>query len=182
MIRRVEFTTDVPAAKKNRPQMIRPGDRKGPRVILIPSKEAIADEKRIKAQVRELLGEPGAPVFGEDDVRVTIRYLAKAGAIEVLAESIGPRPRGFTGRRRDLANIPEALLDALQGVVFKNDNQVADLHIVRDISDATPRPSVAHDGGSDGEHRATTRAPRARSARRDDAGDRGSARQPGLFD
>jgi len=47
--------------------------------------------------------------------------------------SLGPKPKGKTGRKRDLQNLQEGILDGLQGLAFKDDNQVVMLHMHRDV-------------------------------------------------
>lgn len=139
---RFRFRMPVPAAKKNRQQVFRFGKKCkacGKRVGLriMPSKEAREVEDKIRFHVKRVLRERGyddsgqAPFFGDHDVRCEIDYRARDGKIEVTFSDAGPRPKGFTGRKRDLANIPEALLDALQRVLYVNDNQISELHLRR---------------------------------------------------
>lgn len=69
---------------------------------------------------------------GTGDVRATITHRIQSDEVHVLFETIREKPRGKTGRRRDLDNMATTILDACQGVVYHNDNQVADLRIIRD--------------------------------------------------
>ena len=126
----ITFTIDVPASKKNRPMIWRPGQ--GTRPIIVPSKEAQRDEKAIKELTERLAGD-AAPIFGDDDVVCSICYRASAGKVDVTFKRLRPRPKGFTGRRRDISNIPDAILDGSQGAIYHNDNQVAELHIWREL-------------------------------------------------
>ena len=118
----IRFRVAAPDSKKNRGQVVRYGSRLGFR----PNPVALAQEERIREFLTyELWGD--CPHFGDNDVRVTITHHAREDEVDVLVEDIRPRPKGFSGRRRDLSNIAEVILDAMQGPVMKNDNQVVEL-------------------------------------------------------
>lgn len=118
----VTFRTAAPDSKKNRGQVVRYGQRLGFR----PNPVALAQEERLREfLVYGLVGD--CPHFGDNDVRVTITHHAREDEVDVLVEDLRPRPKKFAGRRRDLANIAEVILDAMQGPVYANDNQVAEL-------------------------------------------------------
>ena len=70
-------------------------------------------------------------VVVDREVEVLIDYYPRADECQVWVMDKGPKPKGFNGRRRDLANLGEVILDALQGPVVVNDNQVADLRFRR---------------------------------------------------
>jgi Holliday junction resolvase RusA-like endonuclease len=71
----------------------------------------------------------------DDDVEVRIEHVLGAeeadDIVQVRVYALGPRPKGRTGRRRDVTNIPELVLDALQGIAYANDNQVTKLTVER---------------------------------------------------
>lgn len=124
----IEFRVAAPDSKKNRGQVLRYGDRYGYR----PNPVALAQEEAIRAFLtRELWGE--CPHFGEDDVRVVVTHHARTDELIVRVEHVRPRPKKFAGRRRDLSNLLEVPLDAMQGPVYRNDNQVCEIQIVRSL-------------------------------------------------
>jgi Holliday junction resolvase RusA-like endonuclease len=45
-------------------------------------------------------------------------------------------------RRRDLSNVVKSVEDGLNGVVWADDSQIAELHVVRDYSKDSPRVEV----------------------------------------
>lgn len=120
------FRVAAPDSKKNRGQVVRYGDRYSYR----PNPVALAQEQRIREFLtHELWG--ACPHFDDHDVRVVVGHHARSDELEVCVEDIRPRPKGFAGRRRDLANLLEVVLDAMQGPVYQNDNQVAEIEIRR---------------------------------------------------
>jgi len=131
----------VPAALKNRPRLGRIR-RRGRMVANIrPSLEAEADKRGLCELLRRDLGRSGvgAPRFADHDVAVSIVHHARAGCVDVMVEDRGPRPKGTAGRKRDLHNIAELILDAMQadedqmfGGLYENDNQVVELTMRRE--------------------------------------------------
>lgn len=77
------------------------------------------------------------PLLLDDDVRLEIVHNVHADTVDVLARRAGPCPKGTTGRKRDVVNVPELICDALQGIAFKNDNQVVDLRCFRNLGPNT---------------------------------------------
>lgn len=131
----------VPAALKNRPRLGRIR-RRGRLVANIrPSKEAEIDKRELRALLRREIGGAGIrePMLGDRDVAVSIVHRVREGLVDVTVEDRGPRPKGFTGRKRDLHNIAELVLDAMQedrrrmyGGLYRNDNQVVELTMRRE--------------------------------------------------
>lgn len=78
-------------------------------------------------QVRAM--EAGSPPFGNDDLDVHIVWNVKYDKTTITVGSLGPPPKGKTGRRRDVQNIPAVVLDALQGIVYDDDKQVRRLTV-----------------------------------------------------
>ena len=132
---RLTFTIPVPASTKNSRRLI----RRGRRVTSLPSKRAEVSMKQIRAAAIEALEQwqeyaaPGETLFGDDDIGVVIRHRVPDDTVVVEVWSLGPRPKGKTGRKRDLQNLQEGILDCLQGLAYKDDNQVAMLHMHRDV-------------------------------------------------
>lgn len=124
----------VPASLKNsrRPVIVKSKGGK-PRVIFLPSKEALADQKAI----RDLL--VGCqPVDG--DVILYLHWFVAEDAIEFtvvptrttsihVAEQ--QRPKGARKGRQDLQGIVEAVCDAIQGYLVKNDRQIATIYATK---------------------------------------------------
>jgi hypothetical protein len=74
------------------------------------------------------------PLVPVDDVAVVCVHNVPGDFVDVLVRRIGSPPKkGATGRRCDVHNIPEVILDAMQGFAFANDNQVARLEVWRDL-------------------------------------------------
>lgn len=124
---RVSFVIPTPATGKNSKRLVRFGNRPA----LIKSKEALetmADTRRraITAVAANLL-----PLFGDDDVGVTVKHHVAANVCEVVIERLGPPPNVPGWRKRDTPNLPDVVLDALQRIVYRNDNQVARLVVER---------------------------------------------------
>lgn len=67
------------------------------------------------------------PLFGSDDVSITMRHAFVDDTVEVVVRRLGAAAvvDGKTGRRRDLLNLWDTLCDALQGIAYNNDNQIA---------------------------------------------------------
>lgn len=117
----------APASKKNRREWIKRGRKK----FLVPSKEAQSDESLIHRIAVAKAGALAGPTFPDQDVELRIVYHARTGTVDVDCEPIRPRPKGFSGRRRDLHGMIETIADALQNAVYTNDNQVARVVIER---------------------------------------------------
>jgi hypothetical protein len=116
----------LPASKKNSQQILR---RRSGRRFVRASDQAVADEAAVHLLARSAAG-PGVR-FGDRDVAVRMVAYPLKQRVEVTVTDAGPKPKGSTGRRRDLHNLAEVILDALQGVAFENDNQVARLEMER---------------------------------------------------
>jgi len=103
----------------------------------LPSKRAEVSMREIRDAAMQALREyemaPGETLFGDDDIGVVIRHRVPDDTVVVEVWSLGPRPKGKTGRKRDLQNLQEGILDCLQGLAYKDDNQVAMLHMHRDV-------------------------------------------------
>lgn len=110
------------ASKKNRREWIVRGGRR----LLVPSAAAASDEMGLR-----LLAARAGSLIVDDDVELRIVYHARSGTIDLECESIGPRPKGFTGRKRDAHGMIETIADALQGSWFTNDSQIARLFLER---------------------------------------------------
>ena len=131
----LKFTVPAPSSSKNSRQLFvnakgKPGS--------LPSKRAKASKRQIQAAaltaIDQLEGELSrSSLFGaDDDIRVDMEFNAETQEFEVSVMRYGPKPkRGNTGRGRDLDNMTSTVLDALQGVVYADDKQVAYLQVDR---------------------------------------------------
>ena len=120
MKRRVSITVPIPASKKNRRIL----NTKGKHPILLPSPDAKQSEKEIRDAWIEAVGRL-APVWDSEEIAVSVTYAVKTQKVTIDVEPLAPRPKGVTGRRRDLHGMIETVCDALEGLAYKNDNQVA---------------------------------------------------------
>lgn len=125
----IEFRLPAPDSKKNRGAVIKV---KG-HYSIMPNPVAKKQERALRDHLfLELsLGLGTDPHFGDHDVRVEVDYVPREDEVLVRVSDIQPRPKGFTGRKRDLANLLEVILDAMQGPVYHNDNQVAEIAMQR---------------------------------------------------
>lgn len=88
---------------------------------------------RVLEEIRDALRAAVAhePALGRDEVRVVMSWHSLSNVLDVSFESLGPEPPTPTGRTRDLHNIPDVVLDAAEGIIFANDNQVSELLLRR---------------------------------------------------
>lgn len=132
----IRFETEGPwASLKNGRKFMAVGAKR--RVISVPSDQAVADKAMLRflaARACAAAGLPANEAFGADDCEVRVTWHSFSGRCEVEVSSMGPPPKGKTGRTRDLQNLIEALCDALNDVVWRDDRQVARvvMEMVRD--------------------------------------------------
>lgn len=131
----IEFTIPTPPSLKNGKRLGRQfgSTRTTMRVssAVRSAMRLVQQEARAAAIAAETDTVLDEPTFGDDDIGVEMIHHAKSGELTVRVWSEGPRPRRFTGRKRDLQNLQDGVLDALQGVLFANDNQVVNLTMQR---------------------------------------------------
>ena len=82
---------------------------------MTPEGKALKEQYQWEAKVQW----KGEPLTG--DVALTVRFFFA------------------TKRRRDLDNQNKLILDALTGIAYGDDSQIAELHLVRDYDPARPR-------------------------------------------
>lgn len=105
---------------------VRAAARTGDQVV----REQFAMTALLREAVRRVHKGPGMP-WPEDEVEVEATRLVGKDQLEVVFRHAGAKPKGRTGRDRDTQNLLESLLDAAQGVVYSNDNQVRRVAIER---------------------------------------------------
>lgn len=124
---RIPFT---PRSKKNSHRRITVNGRH----LVAPSREAKAEQKAIRTLALQAVLAARLPLvpFGDDEVSVLVERLVGEDAVRVQVVRLGPKPaRGRTGRDRDTQNLAESILDAFNGVLWRDDRQVAEIHIRR---------------------------------------------------
>ena len=73
------------------------------------------------------------PLWPDDEVSIEVVRDVARGECTITFSSLGPRPKGRTGRDRDTQNLLDSVCDAAQGIVYANDNQIADARVRRVI-------------------------------------------------
>jgi Holliday junction resolvase RusA-like endonuclease len=126
VIEPVTFRAPALRSKKNRRiTFIRNG-----KVIQMPDPKILKEQRDMRDQLSlEYRGKVAH--FADNEVAVHVKYYPRTLETEVCISDMGPRPKKYSGRRRDLQNVLEALLDALQGPILINDNQVSRITVER---------------------------------------------------
>lgn len=138
------FTIPRPASLKNdRRNRVVPG--RG--IISFKTRETVRCFENIQdvcfaAMLEQLVDfDPGerAPWIPDDNVAVRMIHDVRNELLHVACEPCGPRPpkRVRSGRRCDLSNLADIVLDAMQRLAFQNDNQVTRLVMERVVDPAT---------------------------------------------
>lgn len=138
----VQLHTVAPVSKKNRGVILCPYSPQGRTRKLrghvhLPSDEARMHEEQIAHDACHQVDAIDRPAFPTQDVRVTVVVSARTNTMAVEVEPIRERPKGFSGRRRDLHSHLDVLFDALERIVYQNDNQVAEIHVYRNTGETT---------------------------------------------
>ena len=133
MKRYLRFVIPVPASTKNSRRLI----RRGRGITSLPSKKAVVSMAQIRTAALEAAegherAEDGT-VFGDQDIGVVIKHRVPDDTVLVEVWALGPRPKGKTGRKRDLQNLQEGILDGLQSIAYPNDNQIVMLQMTREL-------------------------------------------------
>jgi len=62
-------------------------------------------------------------LFEDANVEVDIVVQENPPRTHITVCRTGPRPKGRADRKRDIHNVPDCVMDALQGVIFDDDRQ-----------------------------------------------------------
>lgn len=116
----------VPSAAKNRTKIAVINGRRR----IIGSDRARYHKKLIQELASIKRAGHRGPMFPDESVRVSM-LLRDNATLNIRVSFIGEKPLDKAGRNRDLHNIDDVVLDALQGYAFTNDNQVCDLRLLR---------------------------------------------------
>ena len=116
----VRFRVSPPASKKNR-RIIK---TTGKHPLSLPSKEARDSEQEIRnaftAATKRL-----DVIWPDQDIAIDVTFFVKENVYEIAVQALGPKPKGKTGRRRDLHGALETICDALNEIAYTDDRQVA---------------------------------------------------------
>lgn len=136
----VRLFTVAPLSKKNNYVTLCPYTKAGRTAGLRhhfnrPNDDVTRDSDAIAHEACHQIDAFDRPAFPSEDLRVTVIVNARSNTMAVEVEAIRERPKGFAGRKRDLHGHLETLFDAIEGIVYQNDNQVAEIHVYRNIGD-----------------------------------------------
>jgi len=151
-VRSIRFRYSIPLSKKNSREA---GGRR-------PKRAALEAQSSMQFYLQCSLKYVPWPA---EDVEVEITLYPRVDLMDVTVRYLRPRPKGFAGRRRDLPSCLDVTLDAMQGAVYNNDNQVARLIVQREYG--TP---PQHGGMSHGSHHRNRTDPGVRIERADGIG------------
>lgn len=86
----------------------------------------------LNTELRKVFKGPGLP-WPEDEIEVEATRHVESDTFEVVFRHAGPKPKGRTGRDKDTQNLLESLLDAAEGILYSNDNQVQSMTVRRTL-------------------------------------------------
>jgi len=119
----------LPASKKNRTKIIKFGNRY--------SLAAGAGIKEQEALIRLIAAEAlkhRQPFEDDDEIEMSVVWLVNHDRVKVSIQATGKRPKKGRYGRADATNLIAIIADALQGVLYHNDRQVAKATIEKDYS------------------------------------------------
>ena len=114
----IRFRFHIPLSKKNNREW---GGRR-------PKKAAM--DAQVALQLALQAAVKGS-LWPSEDVEVQIDLYPLSDAMEVIVRPLREKPKGKSGRRRDIASAIDVTLDAMQKAIYENDNQVARLVVER---------------------------------------------------
>ena len=120
MTEHISITVPIPASKKNRRRIVTTRGK----IRSIPSEQAVTSEKQIREAWIEKVGKL-QPQWGDEEIALVVIYDVASATVEIQVGPCGEKPKGVTGRRRDVQGFLETICDALEGLAYKNDNQVS---------------------------------------------------------
>jgi hypothetical protein len=124
---RITFTVPVVAlSKKNGQRITRDRDTGRRRVRSSEECEIIEEVIALFAAraVPRGMAQRGGSAFGANYVGVRIELDEHAEQMHIEVEDLGPQPaKGRRYTRRDIHNLTDSVMDALQGVLFDDDRQ-----------------------------------------------------------
>jgi Holliday junction resolvase RusA-like endonuclease len=118
-MQRIEFTVERPRSKKNR--MFHAKGR------VFKPKEIVAFEELVRWTARNAYHEIGLDHPHEGRVEVFIIYDPQSNKAKIAVELYDAKP--MKRRRKDIQNLPDTILDAMNGSVYADDCQVEHLTV-----------------------------------------------------
>lgn len=120
----LSFTIPTPpTSKKNGRRWLKFGGR----MRFVPSSKACQDERTVAEIARQACGGV-MPFDAGDALHIGYEHDIDSDTVEVTVTKIGTLPSGKKGQKRgtkrDVISIAETLADALQGVLYPNDNAI----------------------------------------------------------
>lgn len=110
----------IPNSSKNR-KVIRRDRNSGKRFI--GTRSDVEGEMASIAELAQYALKRGS-FFDDDELLFKVGIDVPRKRTLVLVESLGPRPKGKTGRVRDCDNVATTIQDALNEVVYRDDSQI----------------------------------------------------------
>lgn len=131
----VSFWIPKPPSSKNarRARVVRGGKANG-RVIQYRPTNILRVTEQIRHQASLAMAARGWPpgaLIEDNDIGVAMEFHVATEQLHVTVFDRGPKPKK-PGRKSDLHNMQELVLDAMQGIVYRNDNQVSHLLLLKD--------------------------------------------------
>lgn len=123
----VIYNVPIVPSKKNRGQGTRNGGKRKPLDVAVA-------EKCIRALVIEATHKD-RPLWLTEDCELSYVESVNGKSMTVTVRPIGPQPKGRSGRWHDLHGTLETIADALQGVTYEDDRQIAQFSGRRDYSE-----------------------------------------------
>ena len=125
------FTVTFPFRPSSGKNNLRIFQRKaGP--SFIGHKSSVATEKAaLIAYIQQAVARQRWRILEDESVCLEIEHDADTDTVTARVSVLAPKPKGRTGRKRDLHNITDLIADAMQGIVFTNDNQVGRVVLAR---------------------------------------------------
>lgn len=125
----IEFELPRPvASSKNRRRIF----ARGRRVVSLPSAQAVSDVEMVRQAALGATAVCGTRFGPDDALCLDYWHDVAADTVRVRVTKVGTLPqKGRRGTKRDLHGMVETIADALQGVLFPNDNQVDEVAMRR---------------------------------------------------
>ena len=98
-----------------------------------PNKKCKEDKKYVRDWLTCAAVEAGCqiPLWPDCDIKVELHYDVDEKDVLVTFSPIRRKPKSPTGRKFDLQSLSDILMDMAQGLIYTNDNQIAELHFTR---------------------------------------------------
>lgn len=115
----------------------------------VPNKQAVSDERSLRTLAVLAAKDQGWEMAEDDEIRVEVDFIVETEELTIRVWNLGPRPKGKTGRARDLHGMLETVCDALQPVrksgraVYRDDRQVAEVGMRRVYPGETANQELA---------------------------------------